>query len=70
MTAPTLTEARKTDSKVVLAVTAALALMAVVGLGGIIYLTAVGRDIPDSLTAVTSAASGAIAALLARTSVG
>lgn len=51
------------------AVTVALALFAMLGLAAMTYLAAIDKPAPDAISNLTSAAVGAVAALLARTSV-
>lgn len=58
-----------TDKSTVRIVTVGLALMALLGLAGMIYLAAIEKPVPDAVSNLTSAAVGAVAALLARTSV-
>lgn len=50
-------------------VVAILGAVALLGVAGMFWLAHDGKDIPDALNSLTSGAVGAVAALLARTSV-
>lgn len=58
------------DKFVVRVVVVALALIALAGLLSMGVLTLDGRQIPDPINSITSAAAGALGAVLARTSIG
>lgn len=58
-----------TDRRTVFLVTLALALVVLGGLGGVVFLTAVGRPLPDVLSNITTTALGALGALLVSTRV-
>ena len=57
-----------TDSRVVLTVVLVLGAVTLVGLGLVGLLAYQGKAIPDAMIALASGASGALAALLAKTS--
>lgn len=58
-----------TDRRTVLLVAGALALIVLVGMGSVVFLTAVGRQVPEVLASVTTTALGGLGTFLVSTRV-